>query len=132
MVLQRQDYALSKLTYFCIAFSLDQFKYDFEVLLRQNKLDTDVIASRSVNHWALSKVRMPLASGRVQATFEIMSLQYWAGFKSKEANAKIEGQLAELEALLSVLARVINKPLAGRNELCPCGSGKKYKKCCLG
>jgi len=21
---------------------------------------------------------------------------------------------------------------AGRNELCPCGSGKKYKKCCLG
>jgi hypothetical protein len=20
---------------------------------------------------------------------------------------------------------------AGRNELCPCGSGKKYKKCCL-
>ena len=22
-------------------------------------------------------------------------------------------------------------PLAGRNEQCPCGSGKKYKKCCL-
>jgi hypothetical protein len=20
----------------------------------------------------------------------------------------------------------------GRNELCPCGSGKKYKNCCLG
>ncbi|MGH9934851.1 MAG: SEC-C metal-binding domain-containing protein, partial [Blastocatellia bacterium] len=20
----------------------------------------------------------------------------------------------------------------GRNDLCPCGSGKKYKKCCLG
>ena len=20
----------------------------------------------------------------------------------------------------------------GRNELCPCGSGKKYKKCCIG
>ncbi|MFA9240612.1 MAG: SEC-C metal-binding domain-containing protein [Candidatus Paceibacteria bacterium] len=19
----------------------------------------------------------------------------------------------------------------GRNELCPCGSGRKYKKCCL-
>lgn len=23
-------------------------------------------------------------------------------------------------------------PTVGRNELCPCGSGKKYKKCCLG
>ena len=24
-----------------------------------------------------------------------------------------------------------NKPRVGRNEPCPCGSGKKYKKCCL-
>jgi uncharacterized protein YecA (UPF0149 family) len=23
------------------------------------------------------------------------------------------------------------KAKAGRNEPCPCGSGKKYKKCCL-
>jgi hypothetical protein len=23
-------------------------------------------------------------------------------------------------------------PKVGRNEPCPCGSGKKYKKCCLG
>ena len=22
-------------------------------------------------------------------------------------------------------------PKIGRNELCPCGSGKKFKKCCL-
>ncbi|WP_040293809.1 preprotein translocase subunit SecA [Acetonema longum] len=25
---------------------------------------------------------------------------------------------------------VVNKDQTGRNELCPCGSGKKYKKCC--
>ena len=24
-----------------------------------------------------------------------------------------------------------DQPKIGRNELCPCGSGKKYKKCCL-
>ncbi len=34
------------------------------------------------------------------------------------------------------LPQLIKKPIAvnrkiGRNELCPCGSGKKYKKCCL-
>lgn len=23
------------------------------------------------------------------------------------------------------------RPAAGRNDPCPCGSGKKYKKCCL-
>ncbi|MDE2758663.1 MAG: SEC-C metal-binding domain-containing protein [Acidobacteriota bacterium] len=25
---------------------------------------------------------------------------------------------------------VIRGPKIGRNEPCPCGSGKKYKKCC--
>ena len=25
-----------------------------------------------------------------------------------------------------------SKPKVGRNDPCPCGSGKKYKKCCLG
>lgn len=24
------------------------------------------------------------------------------------------------------------RPKVGRNDLCPCGSGKKFKKCCLG
>lgn len=27
--------------------------------------------------------------------------------------------------------RIIKPAKIGRNELCPCGSGKKYKKCCL-
>lgn len=26
---------------------------------------------------------------------------------------------------------IVKAPSVGRNELCPCGSGKKYKKCCL-
>jgi hypothetical protein len=26
----------------------------------------------------------------------------------------------------------VSGPKIGRNDLCPCGSGKKYKKCCLG
>jgi len=25
---------------------------------------------------------------------------------------------------------VVKKQKVGRNDLCPCGSGKKYKKCC--
>lgn len=27
---------------------------------------------------------------------------------------------------------VIKKEKIGRNDPCPCGSGKKYKKCCFG
>ncbi|MHC4292236.1 MAG: SEC-C metal-binding domain-containing protein [Planctomycetota bacterium] len=27
-------------------------------------------------------------------------------------------------------ARQLDQPKVGRNDPCPCGSGKKYKKCC--
>ena len=30
-----------------------------------------------------------------------------------------------------MISTVINTAKTGRNEPCPCGSGKKYKKCCL-
>jgi hypothetical protein len=44
---------------------------------------------------------------------------------------------ADLEAearpfrVRSVTHSFVGKRKIGRNELCPCGSGKKYKKCCL-
>ena len=31
-----------------------------------------------------------------------------------------------------VATAVAEVPKVGRNDPCPCGSGKKYKKCCLG
>ncbi len=38
--------------------------------------------------------------------------------------------IKNLEILLNPpKTRVVEKKV-GRNELCPCGSGKKYKKCC--
>ena len=27
---------------------------------------------------------------------------------------------------------IVKDAKVGRNEPCPCGSGKKYKKCCIG
>jgi len=37
---------------------------------------------------------------------------------------------ADLERLLNPQQPVTVKKKVGRNEPCPCGSGKKYKKCC--
>ncbi len=45
-------------------------------------------------------------------------------------------QHLDLEEVLNVITaqdetQVVEKPRkVGRNEPCPCGSGKKYKKCC--
>ena len=35
-----------------------------------------------------------------------------------------------LEVLLNPVKTKIAEKKGGRNESCPCGSGKKYKKCC--
>ena len=38
--------------------------------------------------------------------------------------------IEELEILLNPQKPAVAEPGAGRNDPCPCGSGKKYKKCC--
>jgi len=38
--------------------------------------------------------------------------------------------IADLEILLNPIKPNIAEKKVGRNEPCPCGSGKKYKKCC--
>jgi SWIM/SEC-C metal-binding protein len=38
--------------------------------------------------------------------------------------------IADLERLLNPIKPTTAEKKVGRNEPCPCGSGKKYKKCC--
>ena len=42
------------------------------------------------------------------------------------SRGSIDGLMTELKT-----EDVESQPQAGRNDVCPCGSGKKYKKCCL-
>ena len=48
--------------------------------------------------------------------------------KLEEKNAELSEFKAELEARVDDLSHSAKRP--GRNESCPCGSGKKYKHCC--
>jgi hypothetical protein len=56
----------------------------------------------------------------------VAELSRWHGFKPKTA-------LAEALDYVESLAMPHSDPLrkVGRNDPCPCGSGKKFKKCCL-
>ena len=50
------------------------------------------------------------------------------------AKSNHENLLKQLEKTgidTSKLTKRQNLPKVGRNEPCPCGSGNKYKKCCL-
>lgn len=48
--------------------------------------------------------------------------------------ASLERAGEPMERLAGFIRSVDAKPslYAGRNDPCPCGSGRKYKKCCLG
>lgn len=119
-----QKFVLAELAIWCITFDLQQLKPRFELLLRQNKIDLSVISSREISRWQLADSEKPLASGLVREQFDVMSLQHWLAFQPDSAEPT-----AEPAAMVSAAAT--NKGLVGRNDACPCGSGKKYKKCCL-
>lgn len=63
-------------------------------------------------------------------------------YNMHEAQAKWLYELKEWEPVLDLKTRkeikkayndskIVKSTKVGRNEPCPCGSGKKYKKCCL-
>jgi preprotein translocase subunit SecA len=53
----------------------------------------------------------------------LYELPQWEGIFSKEKRKEIQVKWRETKT-------IINENKVGRNDPCPCGSGKKYKKCC--
>lgn len=57
----------------------------------------------------------------------------------QDAPENYENNIQDLKAKVQAAYNVVNhtpmtydKPQIGRNDLCPCGSGKKFKNCCMG
>lgn len=53
----------------------------------------------------------------------LYSLPQWDAIYSEEKRKELEKQYKQSKI-------VVKEKKIGRNEPCPCGSGKKYKKCC--
>ncbi len=55
----------------------------------------------------------------------VEEMSWWGGFQETDCAAG--------KAILTPVAAAVEskRPKTGRNDPCPCGSGKKYKKCCL-
>jgi uncharacterized protein YecA (UPF0149 family) len=51
--------------------------------------------------------------------------------KEKDNEMEVEDEYYEDEPLPIAVTYVRDSPKIGRNAPCPCGSGKKYKKCCI-
>ena len=55
------------------------------------------------------------------------NLHYIAGLEPDKPE-----NITDLERALSPPVPLTVAPKTGRNDPCPCGSGKKFKKCCAG
>lgn len=64
----------------------------------------------------------------IEDVVEIYKDEYKDGFRFSSINVLYNSEV--FSEVLGYKEEEVNKTV-GRNDLCPCGSGKKYKKCCL-
>ena len=86
-------------------------QYDLETLEADTKLELDI---------NLETLYFNMLDAKAEYLY---TLPQWDGIFSVEKRAEIQKQYKE-----SKIVRNFDK--VGRNDACPCGSGKKYKKCC--
>lgn len=75
-----------------------------------------------INNWFLIFVD--------RLTLDNLKLDFKYFYFDNEYDELLEKEVCELrERRLLQTATIVKK--VGRNDSCPCGSGKKYKKCCM-
>ncbi len=71
------------------------------------------------------------SSHRQGKEFEQRQLRRWQELNKGTAKGSKKEIESDSEDKTSARVPPIQSHKVGRNEPCPCGSGKKYKKCCL-
>jgi SWIM/SEC-C metal-binding protein len=74
---------------------------------------------------AIVKVKTEERMKELESVFEENNWKY-----TIELTPDNPEDITDLEILLNPIKTKIAEKKVGRNEPCPCGSGKKYKKCC--
>jgi hypothetical protein len=148
------SFLISALADYCIEYQLDNFKSQFVALGDKNVFDENRFKYDEVKAWDRTGTPMLIESDIIQSEFNVVTtLSAWAEDDSEdeELDSHVKEGLEEFEGFDSLMGEggllanilydentilensvpVISLPTAGRNDPCPCGSGKKYKKCCL-
>jgi hypothetical protein len=153
------SFLMSALADSCIEYELDEFKTQFiglcdKKLGGKDFLDEDRFKKCEVKAW--NKVGVPklIESDIIQTEFNLIeTLNSWIDDEDESSEDAMPDNLTNEDTDLfdSLMAEggllsnilydektildnsvpVSSLAMAGRNDPCPCGSGKKYKKCCL-
>ncbi|PKG83306.1 DUF1186 domain-containing protein [Colwellia sp. 75C3] len=148
------SFLLSALADSCIEYQLDDFKSQFISLCDKDLFDEDRFKQDEVKAWNRAGTPKLIESGMIQTQFNVVAiLSTWAEDDSEdeELDSLVNEDMEDFEGFDSLMGEggllanilydentilensvpVSSLPTAGRNDPCPCGSGKKYKKCCL-
>jgi len=145
------SFLISALADYCVEYQLDDFKDQFINLCGKDIFDEQRFTEDEVKAWLSTDVPKLIESGMIQTDFNVAdTLNTWVENDSddEEFDSLLNqapddfdslmgegGLLADMlydeNTILKNSVPVSSVSTAGRNEPCPCGSGKKYKKCCL-
>lgn len=110
---------------------------DIQFLYDQNRIDTTMFGQ--YDDFIDSIYSYDYEKERVRYIDDIIKEMYWWSCfeQTEDEKGKKRTQMKEFEESIckeeKLIKQMIEKPKKiGRNDPCPCGSGKKYKKCCLG
>ena len=145
------SFLMSALADSCIDYQLDDFKNQFLNLCDKDLFDEDRFSQDEVKAWDRANARMLIETGTIETDFNLIeTLTAWAD--DDLADEQLDSLLGDNDDVFDSLmgeggllsnilydentilensVPVSSLPTVGRNEPCPCGSGKKYKKCCL-
>lgn len=104
---------------------------DIKICYEKGLVDETVIGIKSVDAAMIMGIDYTLDNSKSSIHLQfindtIAELEHWACYdKDVECRCGIKAMQNSNSA-----ETVIKGPKVGRNDPCPCGSGKKYKKCC--
>jgi len=150
------SFLLSALADSCIEYELDDFKSQFISLCDKGLFDEERFKQDEVKAWNRAGTPKLIESGTIQTQFNVVAtLSAWSeddfDSEDEELDSPVKEDIEEFEGFDSLMGEggllanilydentilensvpVSSLPTVGRNDPCPCGSGKKYKKCCL-
>ncbi|WP_316250575.1 DUF1186 domain-containing protein [Catenovulum sp. 2E275] len=142
------NFLMSVLATSCIDYQINEFKNEFIALCNKKVFDEDRASLAEIKAWDDTDGLKQIELGFIQADFNLVeTFESW-GMKDEGATlseASVEEEMRRLLGENNPFANTIfdedfimenSVPVSsltkvGRNDPCPCGSGKKYKKCCL-
>ena len=110
---------------------------DIKSAFEKDLVDESFIGMKSVDFTMTLGKDHVLSSSRNDARLQyindtIHELEHWACFHKDKGypEQKAFPERASVQRSISSTQTIIKDFKVGRNDPCPCGSGKKYKKCC--